>query len=309
MKDATPATPDSAHSWIERLVPAWFLPYSRIARLDRPIGWWLLLLPCWWGSALATASIGAVPNLWHMALFLIGAIAMRAAGCVFNDIIDRNIDAQVERTRLRPIPSGQISVMRAGIFMVALSLLGLAVLVQFNIFTIVLAIASLATVAIYPFMKRVTYWPQLFLGIAFNWGAMVGWSAIVGSLTLAPILLYLGGIAWTLGYDTVYGHQDRPDDELIGVRSTSRRFGATTAPWLWGFYGTALTLIATACLAADLHPIVYGGLLIAALHAANLIRHVDINDTASCLKFFRANRETGLIVFAALLSAGLIGNV
>ena len=309
MKDATPATPDSVHGWIERLVPRWFLPYSRLARLDRPIGWWLLLLPCWWGSALAVAATGALPNLWHLILFLIGAITMRAAGCVFNDIIDRDIDAHVERTRLRPIPSGQVSVTRAGIFMVVLSLIGLAVLVQFNIFTIVLAIASLGTVAIYPFMKRITYWPQLFLGIAFNWGAMVGWGAITGSLTLAPILLYLGGIFWTLGYDTVYGHQDRPDDELIGVRSTSRRFGAATAPWLWGLYGAAFALIAAACFAAGLHPMAYGGLLIAALHAAYLIRQVDINDSPSCLKFFRANRETGLIIFAALIAAGLIGHV
>jgi len=308
MKDATPATPDSAHPWIERLAPPWLLPYSRLARLDRPIGWWLLLLPCWWGAALAAASAGRLPDPWHLALFLVGAVVMRAAGCVFNDVIDRDIDARVERTRLRPIPSGQVSVARALAFMVILSLVGLAVLVQFNPFTIGLAIASLATVAIYPFMKRVTYWPQLFLGISFNWGALVGWSAETGGLSAAPVLLYLGGIAWTLGYDTIYGHQDLRDDELIGVRSTSRRFGAATKPWIWSFYGTAFALIAAACFAAGLHPAVYGGLVIAGVHAVSLITRLDFADSASCLAFFRANRETGLFIFLALAGAGALGH-
>jgi 4-hydroxybenzoate polyprenyltransferase len=308
MKNAPPVTVDSAHPWIERIVPGWFVPYSRIARFDRPIGWWLLLLPCWWGSALAAAASGSAPPLSHLVLFLIGSIVMRAAGCAFNDIVDRDIDARVERTRLRPLPSGQISPTRAAIFMVVLSLIGLLVLVQFNLFTIALAMASLATVAIYPFMKRVTYWPQLFLGIAFNWGAMVGWSAQTGSLSLPPLLLYLGGIAWTLGYDTIYGHQDRPDDELIGVKSTSRRFGMTTRPWLWGFYATAFAFIAAACLAAGLHPVAHAGLALAGAHAAWLILRVDVNSSPSCLAAFRANRETGLLVFAALLAAGLLGD-
>jgi 4-hydroxybenzoate polyprenyltransferase len=234
---------------------------------------------------------------------------MRAAGCTFNDIIDRDIDAEVERTRMRPLPSGQLTPLRAAIFMVILSFLGLAVLVQFNLFTIVLAICSLVVVAIYPFMKRVTYWPQFFLGIAFSWGALVGWSASTGGLDWPAILLYLAGIAWTLGYDTIYGHQDRPDDELIGVKSTSRRFGAGTKPWLWAFYAMAFALIAAAFFAAGVHAVSYVGLGLAALHAASLIVRVDINDSRSCLTAFRANRETGLVVFAAALATGVMAHV
>jgi 4-hydroxybenzoate polyprenyltransferase len=305
MKKPLPTTADSAHPWIERFIPAWFLPYSRIARLDRPIGWWLLLLPCWWGSALAGASERILPNPAHLVLFILGAIVMRAAGCTFNDIIDRDIDANVERTKLRPLPSRQITVTQALIFMVILSLLGLLILVQFNWFTIVLALISLLTVAIYPFMKRVTYWPQFFLGLSFNWGAMVGWSAVKGGLDIAPLALYVGCIFWTLGYDTIYGHQDRSDDELIGVKSTSRRFAQTTKPWLWGFYGAFFSCLAFALYSANVHWAAYPILLLALFHSARLIVQVDFNDPLSCLAFFRANRETGLIVFFALIAASL----
>jgi 4-hydroxybenzoate polyprenyltransferase len=307
MPNAPPPLADTAAPWIDRLAPAWFRPFSRLARFDRPIGWWLLLLPCWWSAALVGAAAGAPPDPWHLVLFLVGAIVMRGAGCVFNDIIDRDIDARVERTRGRPLPSGQVGVAAAVAFMAVLALIGLAVLLQFNRLTVWLGIASLVSVAVYPFMKRVTFWPQFFLGIAFNWGALVGWSAVAGGLAPAPLLLYAGGIAWTLGYDTVYGHQDREDDALIGVKSTARRFGAATRPWLWGFYGTALALIAGAGAAAGVHWIAYAGLALAALHAARLIRRLDFDDPAQCLVFFRANRDTGLIVFAAFAAAGLAG--
>ena len=306
--DQPSPTADSAHPWVERLLPPAARPYSRLARLDRPIGWWLLLLPCWWGAALAAGATGALPNLWHLVLFFIGAIVMRSAGCAFNDIIDRDIDAQVERTRYRPLPSGQLTVAQAVVFMVVLSLVGLVVLVQFNGFTILVGIASLLVVAVYPFMKRVTYWPQAFLGIAFNWGALVGWSATTGSLSAAPLLLYAGGIAWTLGYDTVYGHQDRSDDELIGVKSTSRRFGVATKPWLWGLYGATFALIAAAIATAGVHPLAFAGLAVAGLHIAVLIVRLDIDDPASCLHFFRANRDTGLIVFAAIAAGAVTGH-
>jgi 4-hydroxybenzoate polyprenyltransferase len=217
--------------WVDRWLPEAWKPYARMARLDRPIGWWLLLWPCWWSAALAAAALGrAYPDPWHLVLFLIGAVAMRGAGCTYNDIVDRDIDAEVARTRSRPIPSGQVSVRSAKLFLLAQALVGLAVLLQFNRFAIFLGIASLLTVAVYPFLKRVTDWPQLGLGIAFSWGALMGWAAAFGSLALSPVLLYLGGIAWTIGYDTIYAHQDKEDDALVGVRSTARLFGARTRP-------------------------------------------------------------------------------
>jgi 4-hydroxybenzoate polyprenyltransferase len=222
---------DSTGNWVDRLAPGWTRPYLRLARLDRPIGSWLLLLPCWWSAALAAIATPVRPPdlgqlLSHLALFFIGAFAMRGAGCTWNDIVDRDLDARVERTRSRPIPSGQVGVGGAATFLVLQALLGLAVLLQFNRFTIFVGVASLAVVAIYPFMKRVTYWPQIVLGLAFSWGALMGWPAIFGRLDQPALLLYAGAICWVIGYDTIYAHQDREDDAFIGIKSTALLFGA-----------------------------------------------------------------------------------
>ena len=223
-------------NWVERLLPSTVQPYAQLMRLDRPIGWWLLLLPCWWGLFLAQVSQGGgLPSLWFALLFLVGAIVMRGAGCTLNDIVDRNYDGRVARTKGRPIPSGRVSVKQALIFLAAQALLGLAILLQFNSHTVVLAMTSLLIVAIYPFMKRITNWPQLVLGLAFNWGVLVGWSAVHGSLSWPPVLVYLGGIFWTLAYDTIYAHQDREDDVLIGVKSTAVHFGDNTKDLAWRF--------------------------------------------------------------------------
>ncbi len=286
-------------NWVDRHAPASFRPYARLARLDRPIGWWLLLLPCWWSVALATEGW---PSLVLLALFLIGAVAMRGAGCTWNDIVDRDIDAAVARTRLRPIPSGAVSVKAAWAFLLAQCLVGLAVLLTFNSFAIALGFSSLLLVAIYPFMKRITYWPQFVLGLAFNWGALMGWAAVEGSLSAAPVLLYLGAIAWTVGYDTIYAHQDREDDALIGVKSTALKFGASTKTWLWFFYGIMAVALVASGAAAGLGFFFYP---VAALALALLVWQIvtlDIDDPARCLRLFRSNRDFGLIVFAAIVA-------
>ncbi len=224
---------DSTGNWVDSFAPGWTRPYLRLARLDRPIGSWLLLMPCWWSTALAgVAARAAVPNVWHIVLFFIGAFAMRGAGCTWNDIVDRDLDARVERTRSRPIPSGQVSVAQAAAFLIVQALVGLAVLLQFNRFAIAIGIASLAIVAVYPFMKRVTYWPQIVLGLAFSWGALMGWAAAFGRLDPPAFVLYAGSIAWVIGYDTIYAHQDREDDALIGIKSTALLFGERTKPIL-----------------------------------------------------------------------------
>ncbi|HXX04503.1 MAG TPA: 4-hydroxybenzoate octaprenyltransferase [Xanthobacteraceae bacterium] len=293
---------DATGNWVDTLAPAWTRPYLRLARLDRPIGYWLLLLPCWWSSALASlANHHAAPNLVHLALFFIGAFAMRGAGCTWNDIVDRDLDARVERTRSRPIPSGQVSVFQAGAFLALQGLIGLAVLISFNAFTIVLGIASLAIVAIYPFMKRITYWPQIVLGLAFSWGALMGWAAQFGRLDLPQLLLYAGSIAWVIGYDTIYAHQDREDDALIGVKSTALLFGDRTKAMLALFYGLAAVLIGAAGFSAG------GGIVFAlfllgfAAHLAWQIVRLDIHDADRCLALFKSDRDAGLILFAGLL--------
>src|SRR5580704_5668308 len=219
MNGATGRVADSTGNWVDSLAPAWTRPYLRLSRLDRPIGSWLLLLPCWWSLGLAAVRSGAPVDLRDTVLFLVGAFAMRGAGCTWNDIVDRDLDARVERTRSRPIPSGQVGVKGAAVFLVLQALLGLLVLLQFNRFTVLVGLASLAVVAIYPFMKRVTYWPQIVLGLAFSWGALMGWPAAFGRLDLPALLLYAGSIAWVIGYDTIYAHQDREDDALIGIKS------------------------------------------------------------------------------------------
>ena len=219
---------DATGNWVDKTAPPWSRPYLRLARLDRPIGSWLLLLPCWWSCALAAIAAHNTPSVAQLALFFVGAFAMRGAGCTYNDIVDRDLDASVERTRSRPIPSGQVSVFSAGVCLVAQALIGLSVLLSFNVFTIGLGIASLVIVAVYPFMKRITYWPQIVLGLAFSWGALMGWAAVFARLDAPALLLYAGSIAWVIGYDTIYAHQDREDDALIGIKSTALLFGERT---------------------------------------------------------------------------------
>ena len=291
------------HNWVDEKAPESWRPYLRLARADRPIGVWLLLWPCWWSLALAGIETGSsLPNLWYMTLFFIGAIAMRGAGCTYNDIADRDYDSRVSRTKWRPIPSGQVSVRQALVFMVALSLAGLAVLLQFNRFTILLGMVSLAIVAAYPFMKRFTDWPQAVLGLAFSWGALMGWAAVLGELSLAPLLLYAGAVAWTIGYDTIYAHQDKEDDALLGLKSTALMFGESTKPWLVLFYGVALAGIAGAGITAGAGFVFCLGLVAGAAHLAWQIATLDVKDERNCLIRFRANRDFGAIVFAALFA-------
>lgn len=293
---------DSTGNWVDTLAPAWLRPYLRLARLDRPIGSWLLLIPCWWSSALAAVAADAwAPRPAHIFLFFVGAFAMRGAGCTWNDIVDRHLDAAVERTRSRPIPSGQVSVMQAAAFLVLQALIGLAVLLSFNGFTVALGIASLAIVAVYPFMKRITYWPQIVLGLAFSWGALMGWAAAFGSLGLAPLLLYAGSIAWVIGYDTIYAHQDREDDALIGIKSTALLFRERTKPMLLLFYALAVVLLGAAGFDAGGGIVFALGLGVFAAHLVSQIVRLDIADPDNCLAVFKSDRDAGFILFAALL--------
>ena len=302
MNQAAGRVADATGNWVDTSAPGWARPYLRLTRLDRPIGWWLLLLPCWWSSALAAIANGAWgPDPWHIALLLIGAIVMRGAGCTWNDLVDRDIDARVERTRSRPIPSGQISVRAAIVFLVLQALAGLLVLVQFNRFALGVGVASLGVVAIYPFMKRVTYWPQIFLGLAFSWGALMGWAAARGALEWPAFLLYFGAIAWVIHYDTIYAHQDREDDALVGLKSTALLFGAHTKPMLALFSAAAVILIGAAGYAAHAGLVFGLGLMAFAAHLIWQIVRIDIGDPDSCLRMFRSNRDAGLILFAALV--------
>ena len=291
---------DSTGNWVDSLAPAWARPYLRLARLDRPIGSWLLLLPCWWSVGLAAVHARENVNLWHLVLFLVGAFAMRGAGCTWNDIVDRDLDARVERTRSRPIPSGQVTVATAAAFLVLQAMIGLAVLLQFNRFTIYVGLASLGVVAVYPFMKRITYWPQIVLGLAFSWGALMGWPATFARLDPPALLLYAGAISWVIGYDTVYAHQDRDDDALIGIKSTALLFRERTKPMLALFYALAVALIALAGFGAGAGLIFALGLLAFALHLAWQITRLDVDDPVNCLAVFKSNRDAGLILFAAL---------
>jgi 4-hydroxybenzoate polyprenyltransferase len=294
---------DSTGNWVDRIAPPWSRPYLRLARLDRPIGSWLLLIPCWWSSGLAAiAAHQTLPSLWHLLLFFIGAFAMRGAGCTWNDIVDRDLDGRVERTRSRPIPSGQVSATQAAAFLVAQALVGLLVLLQFNGFTIATGIASLVIVAVYPFMKRITYWPQIVLGLAFSWGALMGWAAALGRLDAAALVLYAGAISWVIGYDTIYAHQDREDDALIGIKSTALLFGARTKPMLALFYGLAVVLIAIAGGFAGAGIVFALGLATFAGHLAWQIVRIDISDPDDCLRLFKSNRDAGLILFAGMLA-------
>jgi len=287
-------------------LPAFLRPYARLARMDRAIGTWLLLLPCWWGLALGWIGHPALPfpSGWYIILFAVGALVMRGAGCTWNDISDRKFDAQVARTATRPIPAGEVSVAMALVFAVGLSLTGLAVLLQFNMPTIYVGIASLALVALYPFMKRITYWPQAWLGLTFNWGILVGWSSMQVGLHTPALVLYAAGFFWTLGYDTIYAHQDKEDDALIGVKSTALRLGDSTPRWLWVFYGLTVLLIGIAGWLVDIGWAFWPVLALGAAHLVRQILRVRIDDPQDCLTHFQSNRDFGFIVFFALLAGG-----
>ncbi|SON54639.1 4-hydroxybenzoate octaprenyltransferase [Hartmannibacter diazotrophicus] len=294
-------------NWVDRHAPPALRPYAQLARFDRPIGWWLLMWPCWWSAALVAGATGAPwPNPWHLALFMIGSIVMRGAGCTWNDITDRDIDAKVERTRSRPIPAGRVGVRQAVAFMVFLGLVGLLVLVQFNAFTIVLGIASLLVVVVYPFMKRLTGHPQIVLGLAFSWGALVGWSATTGSLEVAPLVFFIGCVFWVVGYDTIYAHQDREDDALIGLGSTALTYGEKTKPFLAGCFMATLLLFVIAFVAAGAGLIAFVGLAGFALQLAWQVTRLDINDGALCLRIFKSNSKAGWILFVGLTADTLL---
>jgi len=302
MSPAVGRVADAIGNWVDSSAPQWLRPYLRLTRLDRPIGWWLLLLPCWWSSALAAVADKAWgPSPWRILLLLIGAIVMRGAGCTWNDLVDRDIDGRVERTRSRPIPSGQVSIPAAIAFLLLQALIGLSVLLQFNRFAIGVGIASLGVVAIYPFMKRVTYWPQIFLGLAFSWGALMGWAAARGQLEPPALLLYAGSIAWVIHYDTIYAHQDKEDDALVGLKSTALLFGARTKLALTIFSAAAVVLIGLAGYTANAGLVFMLGLAAFAAHLVWQIVRIVPDDSDSCLRFFRSNRDAGLILFVALL--------
>ena len=293
---------DATGNWVDTHAPAWARPYLRLSRLDRPIGSWLLLMPCWWSAALAAGVIGNIGQLpLVIALFLVGAFVMRGAGCTWNDITDRDLDALVERTRSRPIPAGHVSVAQAAVFLVLQALVGLAVLLQFNRFAVMTGIASLIIVAVYPFMKRITWWPQIVLGLAFSWGALMGFAVMLGRIDAAALWLYAGSIAWVVGYDTIYAHQDTEDDALIGIKSTALLFGARTHQALMAFYGLAVVLIGVALAVAGAGVLAWIGLAAFAAHLVWQIRRLEISDPALCLRLFKSNRDAGLLLFAGLL--------
>jgi 4-hydroxybenzoate polyprenyltransferase len=310
MSNHTPSRTDASDivqgNWVDRYAPARLRPWMRLARLDRPIGTWLLLLPCWWSMALATSAgpAPAWPSLLYILLFGLGAVVMRGAGCTWNDITDRDYDAKVARTADRPIPSGAVSVRGALAFLVLQLLVGLAILVSFNSFAIAVGAASLLLVFPYPFMKRITWWPQAWLGLTFNWGALVGWAAVAESLSPAPLLMYAAGFFWTLGYDTIYAHQDKEDDALVGVKSSARRLGERTRPFLFLFYGITVLLLGAAGWAAGMSWPYYAGLALAAAQLAWQAAAVDTDSPQDCLAKFKSNKWFGLILLAGIIAAG-----
>lgn len=304
--DHTRVADSPEKNWVDEFCPLWLRPYLRLSRADRPIGTWLLLIPCWWGVLLALMadpqSLGWF-DLWIAFGCAVGAFLMRGAGCTWNDILDRHIDAQVARTKSRPLPSGQVSVKQALIWMGIQTLIAFGILLTFNTFAIVLSIAALIPVAVYPLAKRFTWWPQIFLGIAFNWGALVGWAAHTGGLEWPAILLYMSGISWTLFYDTIYAHQDKEDDALIGVKSTARLFADATSTWLLIFIAMTAFLMSCAVLhvfypSLSLMNLLIGfaGIVVFTGHLIQQWWRLDINDARCCLKLFRTNRDAGLLL-------------
>jgi 4-hydroxybenzoate polyprenyltransferase len=309
MSELAARVADAIGNWVDTRAPVWSRPYLRLARFDRPIGSWLLLLPCWWSAALASTLARDVSRLpIILVLFFVGASVMRGAGCTWNDITDRDLDARVERTRSRPIPAGQVGVPQALAFLVTQALIGLVILLQFNRFAIITGIASLAIVAVYPFMKRITWWPQVVLGLAFSWGALMGFAVVQGRIGLPGLLLYAGSIAWVIGYDTIYAHQDAEDDALIGVKSTARLFGAQTHRALVVFYSLAVILIGAALGLIGAGVWAWIGLAAFAVHLGWQIARLRIGDPAHCLRVFRSNRDAGLILFAGLLVNALMSS-
>ena len=293
-------------NWLDRYAPAPARPYARLMRLDRPIGTWLLLLPGWWALAMAEPD-GDWPNWFWVALFGIGAILMRGAGCVINDLFDRDFDARVARTADRPLASGAIAVRAALAFLVLLLLVSLAILVQFNLFAMAVGALSLLLVVPYPLMKRITWWPQAWLGLTFNWGALLGWAVVQGALEPAAFVLYAAGFFWTLGYDTIYAHQDKEDDALVGVKSTARLLGKNSRPWIAGFYTVCVVLLAASAWLAGLGWPYWAGLALGAAHLAWQTATIDFDDPKDCLAKFKSNRDFGLILFAAAIAARALG--
>ena len=300
-----------AGNLVDKYAPKWTRPYLRLSRADRPIGTWLLLIPCWWGALLAASFQGrfAWTEAWVMIGCAAGAWLMRGAGCTWNDITDRKLDGEVARTRSRPIPSGQVTVRQAVIWMCIQALIAFAILLTFNWTAILLGIGSLGLVAIYPFAKRFTWWPQAFLGLAFNWGALLAWAAVTGALHVPALFLYAAGIVWTLFYDTIYAHQDKEDDALIGVKSTARLFGTATHVWLRWFMILSVILMGAAVVttmsgdhSALALVIGIGAPWAFGWHLAWQNRVLDIDDPALCMRLFRANRNAGLlpVLFFAL---------
>jgi 4-hydroxybenzoate polyprenyltransferase len=283
-------------AWINAWLPVWFRPYARLMRLDRGIGTWLLLIPCWWGLALGEPQAG-FPNTLYMILFAIGAVVMRGAGCVINDLYDRELDAKVERTRTRPLVTGEISVKQAVIFLKILLLIGLGVLLMFNRLTIILALFSMVLVVTYPLMKRITWWPQLFLGLTFNWGALLGWTAVRDNIGLPAIALYCAGVCWTLAYDTIYAHQDKRDDAIAGIKSTALLFGDQSRGWVAAFYALTVFLLGLSGYSLHLGYAFYVFLFVASVMEMIDLMRWRMNDPESCLKRFRHNRDFGLLIF------------
>ncbi len=316
--------PDAPTNWVDRHAPEGLKPWLKLGRFDRPIGIWLLLIPGWQGIALALAWDRKTPDLYDAWLFLgfaLGACLMRAAGCAFNDIVDRDIDAKVLRTALRPIPSGRITIQQAWAFVIGCSLVSLLILLTLNIFAVLLGVASLALVAAYPFMKRITWWPQAWLGLTFNWGVLMGFAAAAGPmmmfllsdqstlavsvraghLTTAALLLYFGAVFWTLGYDTIYALQDIEDDAMVGVKSSARRLGANVQRGVGVFYGLTVVLTVLAGFTAGLGPLFYVALLPWAAHLFRQARDVRPDDPALALRLFRSNRDAGFILLSAII--------
>lgn len=311
MTDTKPS-PDKApeksdivtNGWIDRRTPRWARPYLKLARLDRPIGTWLLLWPCLWSIFLASASHHGAPDVRLVVLFTLGAIVMRGAGCTYNDIVDRDFDAKVARTALRPIPAGDVTVRQAGTFLGLQLLIGLVVLLQLNTLTIGLGVASLLLVVTYPYMKRITYWPQAWLGLTFNWGALMGWTAVTGAFEWPALVLYAAGFCWTLGYDTIYAHQDKEDDALIGVKSTALALGNQTLPFVIAMYGLTIILIAVAIGLVGFSWMSLGVLALAAIQLTWQAATLDTDDAANCLARFKSNRDAGLLIGVALVLVG-----